>query len=334
MPKIRDLAEGLKSQIDVLYDRYDGIVLVCHSLGGLVARKYLLEEVKAGRPLRVKKLLLFAVPHNGAALASIADDISWQHRQLKQLCRNSEFVEELNQDWAQTDMLHRIDVHYVVAGQDRLVDKQSATHQWGNQNVTMIVDAGHISLVKPTSREDVSYQTFRKFVLGIPPVFLSMGGGRTEQQERFVESLRGYLRGEGLEPHTVEDYSDADPRPLVNVASLMRSCYGILVVAFERTFIEKGQERRAVEGRRVELVDVKLPPVWNQIEGSMAYALDLPLFVVAERGLLAAGVLESKYDWTVKWVTIDSDVTKDPEFRAAFKRWRNQVCARRGDRAT
>jgi len=61
-PRIRDLAEGLRSQIEVRYPDYKSIILVCHSLGGLVARKYLVEEVKRGKELRIDKLLLFAVP--------------------------------------------------------------------------------------------------------------------------------------------------------------------------------------------------------------------------------------------------------------------------------
>ena len=63
-PRIGDLAEGLRSQIEVRYPEYKSIALICHSLGGLVARKYLIEEVKQEGRLRVDKLLLFAVPNN------------------------------------------------------------------------------------------------------------------------------------------------------------------------------------------------------------------------------------------------------------------------------
>jgi triacylglycerol esterase/lipase EstA (alpha/beta hydrolase family) len=55
-PKIQELAEGLRTQIDVLYSRYSSIVLVCHSLDGLIARLYLINEVKHQRPVKVGKL--------------------------------------------------------------------------------------------------------------------------------------------------------------------------------------------------------------------------------------------------------------------------------------
>lgn len=150
-PRVRDLAEGLRSQLDNRFGRYASITLVCHSLGGLIARKYLVDEVQSGRKLRVNRLILFAVPNNGASLASVGSEISWRHNQLIQLSRNSEFVEELNSDWARLDM-SPVDVHYVVAGQDRVVDKLSAISQWGNDRVDTVVDADHCSLVKPSSR--------------------------------------------------------------------------------------------------------------------------------------------------------------------------------------
>jgi hypothetical protein len=78
-PKIQELAAGLRSQIENRYAHYGAFALVCHSLGGLIARRYIIEEVKDKRPLRVKRLALFAVPNNGAALASIGQFISWRH---------------------------------------------------------------------------------------------------------------------------------------------------------------------------------------------------------------------------------------------------------------
>jgi len=47
MPKIQELAAALKTEINNRYADFESIVLVCHSLGGLIARKYLLDEVKA-----------------------------------------------------------------------------------------------------------------------------------------------------------------------------------------------------------------------------------------------------------------------------------------------
>jgi hypothetical protein len=156
------------------------ITLICHSLDGLVARKYLIEEVKQGREIRIDKLLLYAVPNNGAGLAGVAKYISWQHNQLTQLCRNSELIEELNTDWSRLNLSERVKVRYVVAGQDRVVDKQSAVGQWGNSNVDSVLDADHVSVVKPRRPSDLSYLLFRQFVLGPAPVWPVPGSEDTE----------------------------------------------------------------------------------------------------------------------------------------------------------
>jgi hypothetical protein len=326
-PRIGDLAEGLRSQIEVRYPDYKSIALICHSLGGLVARKYLIEEVKQARRLRVDKLLLFAVPNNGSGLAGLARYISWQHNQLTQLCRNSELIDDLNTEWSRLKMNDRIKTRYVVAGQDRVVDKASAIGQWGNENVDQVLDADHVSVVKPRSRADMSYLLFRQFVLGPVPVFLSVGGGRTEDQEAFVKAIKDYFLSRDVEANTVE-YGTSNKQPLKDVEQRMKRCYGAAVLAFERTRIGLGMSRPGAKSQE-ELKDVRLPPVWNQIEATMAYTRGLPLLVLVEDGLQCEGMLESKYDWRVKLVNIRDPIVNDPEFLGMFQDWRESVVKKR-----
>lgn len=61
---VRDLRMFLSEQ----NDRYDTIVLVCHSQGGLVGKLYLLEELVSGRgqELKVDMVLTLSTPHRGA----------------------------------------------------------------------------------------------------------------------------------------------------------------------------------------------------------------------------------------------------------------------------
>jgi hypothetical protein len=327
--RVRDLAEGLRSQIEIRYPQYKAIMLVCHSLGGLVARKYLVEEVKrADAKLRVDKLLLYAVPNHGSALAGIGRHISWRHNQLIQLCRNSELVEELNADWKNLAIDQRVAVRYVVAGQDRVVDKQSAIHLWGNDRVDSILDVGHTSVVKPSKFDDLSYLIFRRFALGPAPVFLSVGGGRNPVQEAFVTAVKTFLNSRGVAAKTVDDYSTTNRQPLKDVERCMSHCFGAVVLAFERTYIESGSSRRGSPAEQ-PLHGVRLPPAWNQIEAAMAYTRGLPLLVLVEHGLTDEGMLESKYDWRVKRIDPEKPIVDDPEFLGMFEDWRNNVVMRR-----
>src|SRR5882762_4472723 len=52
--KIQDISKALKTEIDIRYKGYDRIVLVCHSLGGLVAKHYICHALKEGTPLRIQ----------------------------------------------------------------------------------------------------------------------------------------------------------------------------------------------------------------------------------------------------------------------------------------
>lgn len=156
-PGIATLADGLRSQIDSRYVHYSDITLVCHSLGGLVARKYLVEETKRGNMHRVRRLVLYATPNNGADLARPANWLSRQHHQLRQMTRRSDLLAELNSDWHTFDMSHHVKTTFIYPTQDRIVDEESAKGFWGNDAVKTIFGEGHRSVVKPDSPNSDSF---------------------------------------------------------------------------------------------------------------------------------------------------------------------------------
>jgi predicted alpha/beta hydrolase family esterase len=164
-PKIQVLASHLKTQIDYRYKKYSDIVLICHSLGGIVAREYILEEFKEDRPLKVSGLLLFAVPNTGAELATVGQYVSWRHWQLKQLAKESDFLDSLNKDWLRTKVYDRLRLMFVDAMNDRVVKRDSAHLHLGNTD-TATVPGTHRSLVKPTDANHDGFIVARDFLLG------------------------------------------------------------------------------------------------------------------------------------------------------------------------
>jgi predicted alpha/beta hydrolase family esterase len=163
-PKIQTLAEGLRTQIENRYARYMSIVLVCHSLGGLIARKYLIDEVKNKRPLKVQKLILYAVPNTGDGLADVAKIVSWRHGPIAQLCRSADLIQFLNEDWANLGLAERVMVKFVIAGQDSVVSEESAKAFWANPDTETIVSKGHIDVVKPEKATDDAFLILRNFI--------------------------------------------------------------------------------------------------------------------------------------------------------------------------
>lgn len=67
-PKIQSLATGLRTDIVTKYKEYDYIVLVCHSMGGLISKQYLLDEeeniLNFSNP--VKKVIMYGTPNIGS----------------------------------------------------------------------------------------------------------------------------------------------------------------------------------------------------------------------------------------------------------------------------
>jgi predicted alpha/beta hydrolase family esterase len=171
-PSIHTLARGLRTEIDLRYGEAEEITLVGHSLGGLIARQYLLEQVKSGRHTAARRLLMFATPNNGSELARAARKISCAHRQLKALCRGSEFLGAINDDWVDLDMGRRFAIQYVVAGSDTVVDEVSARHFWGTSHFEVVSGASHRSVIKPSKHSDLAYVIFKKFVTGELPSLL------------------------------------------------------------------------------------------------------------------------------------------------------------------
>lgn len=166
-PKIQTLSDALHTLLDVKYSDRKNIILVCHSLGGLIGRRYLVDQIKRKAELRVHGLLLYAVPNDGASLAGVASYITWRHNQLRQLCQDSDLIRDLESDWETNEMAGRVKVRYIVGGLDRVVSEKSARSTWGEPNVDVIADRGHIEIVKPQGAKDIPYLILKKFVLSL-----------------------------------------------------------------------------------------------------------------------------------------------------------------------
>lgn len=166
-PKIQTLSDALRTLLDVQYGDRKNLILVCHSLGGLIGRHYLVDVIKHKAELRVRGLLLYAVPNDGASLAGVGSYITWRHKQLRQLCKDSDLIRALDSDWETSEMAKRVNVRYIIGALDRVVSERSARSSWGNPNVDVVADRGHIEVVKPQSADDLPYLIFRKFVLSL-----------------------------------------------------------------------------------------------------------------------------------------------------------------------
>ena len=134
------------------------IAIVAHSMGGLVARRFVSLQFERGDRIDnlVRLFLFIASPHNGAVLANIGKHVPTLNKvQLNDLSTNSSFLFSLNADWnkwASSDYSKGSKIRCIVGENDKVVSINSAIGL--DSNPIPSLKAGHIDIVKPENETD------------------------------------------------------------------------------------------------------------------------------------------------------------------------------------
>lgn len=152
----QEIADGLTSAINNKYVGYEKILLVCHSMGGLIGKRCIIDRLLRKHEIRISGIIFFATPHRGAELAAVAAALSGEHKQALAIKPDTKFLEVLNNEWLERMCEAQVDTTYVSAAQDSIVSKESAE---GPRTSRREVDLGkgHINIVKPTSSDDFAF---------------------------------------------------------------------------------------------------------------------------------------------------------------------------------
>ena len=180
---IREYARQLHPYLmNILGSGTANIVFVCHSLGGLITKKILIEKgdtipsQQDGRSLwvRTKAIAFFATPHGGASIANIATRLKfliWPTQTLRYLKSNNDERFEINAKFRNIYDTNRFPVLSLYETRRSLlgwvVDKPSNDPGLPGVDPIAISNASHFSIVKPESRQDPSYQNLQMFLSGI-----------------------------------------------------------------------------------------------------------------------------------------------------------------------
>ena len=151
-------------------------------------------------------------------------------------------------------------------------------------------------------------------------IFISVGSAYTDAQKKFIDAVIQWLQNEGLSPQMLGKTVYPDKQPLKVIQETMMQCDGTLVIAFERIFVNDGQEKRGGTEATV-LQSQIIPTVWNQIETAMAYGLQQPILVLAEEGSRREGLLDDKFEWLVLPVKVDADIVNSRVFIGTLRSW-------------
>ncbi len=129
-------------------------------------------------------------------------------------------------------------------------------------------------------------------------VFLSRANPFIESQQRFLECLQKKLTSYNIKTITLQadNYDLTDS--LNYLKGMMRQCYGIIIVGFKQTFIEKGAKKKGGKANpnffypeEIDLSGQALTSPFCHIEGCIGLLYDLPLLIINEEGIREEGII-------------------------------------------
>ncbi|MEN8259438.1 MAG: tetratricopeptide repeat-containing protein [Pseudomonadota bacterium] len=201
-PDIKTLGSGLRTVLNNALPNYKKLVLVGHSMGGLVIQSYILEALAAQKPEgigRITEVVLFGTPSGGLKKASPA---AFLKNQIEDMAAYGSFIQTLRREWKRLVDDRRLErtpgVNFrltLVAGlKDKFVSTESALDPFPFDEKEL-VPGDHVDIVKPTSVDDLANQVLKKRLLRSTPsaVELALIYGRTEEAVRCMNRLKAAM---------------------------------------------------------------------------------------------------------------------------------------------
>ncbi|PSS47594.1 hypothetical protein C6560_16850 [Enterobacter sp. FS01] len=161
---IEKLARSLDSYLKVTLSDYEHIVLVAHSMGGLIAKNYILDYEYPIGPQPIGFVSL-AVPHKGSIqsyLLSPSGNVN-----AKGLRPLDEHLNAINDSWVERKE-SLPEAIYVTAQHDQYVSSVSSEpYNKIPKGQRFYLDKDHNSICKPEDKNDTAFIVVRDFLKGI-----------------------------------------------------------------------------------------------------------------------------------------------------------------------
>lgn len=159
---VEKLAEHLDSFIRSTCKNFKNIILICHSMGGLVARKYIVNLLNKERNLgKIKGLITYATPHLGSGIANRFKLLVYYplkflqifsldyFAQISDLSKNSNLINSINDDWNNLNVSLKLNFIRVYGLADPIVSEESAMYEMDNRSIYGFADKNHFNIIKP-----------------------------------------------------------------------------------------------------------------------------------------------------------------------------------------
>lgn len=146
---INEISKLLESRIQYTCADYKNIILIGHSMGGLVAKRFILDDLKKNTDSKVKLYVSLATPHSGSIIANYGK-LLIKNVQTKDLAALSDSISTMNNEWVQNKNLPtRI---YGQGAYDKIVSKESSIALDADSQKVIYSDDDHFSIIVPETK--------------------------------------------------------------------------------------------------------------------------------------------------------------------------------------
>lgn len=158
---IEELGNLLTTETRFSLDHYDRIIVIAHSMGGLITKSHIINNAKQGKNHKIKLFISLAVPHLGSELAVYGKLVS-SNIQILNLAPLNEVCPKLNDEWVKLPI--KPSIKYFYGTHDTTVPKTSAV---GTDNIIqdqIACNDDHTSIAKPAGLTSTTMNAIIKFL--------------------------------------------------------------------------------------------------------------------------------------------------------------------------
>lgn len=158
---VSELASNLSNHLRFTLSQYDNIYVIAHSMGGLITKSLISDELKQNGSTKIKLFISLAVPHQGAELSVLGGLIS-SNLQIDNLNPVKDFINNLNQRWVNLDA--KPITKYFYGNYDDVVTKHSAVAIDKIEKDIVSAAEDHNTISKPENESSIVYISVQQFL--------------------------------------------------------------------------------------------------------------------------------------------------------------------------
>ncbi|HKQ09274.1 MAG TPA: tetratricopeptide repeat-containing protein [Blastocatellia bacterium] len=302
-PNIETIGKGLRTLLNTYANDYERIILVGHSMGGLVIQGFILEELvnRARTHLdRITEVILYGTPSGGLKKAGWGGFLKNQIADMDDL---GPFIQKLRNGWTQLVDDQRSDPKRLaqfrltlVAGmKDQFVPQESSLDPFPFDEHEL-APGNHVEVVKPVVVGDFPFRILKKRLLrpGLTAVERALINGESEEairEVRRVQAAAELADVDGLLDMATKRSGSQSPMPIADK---------VLGLAL----LDNEQYRQAAD-LLTQYVEFQMPDSGSRPFASDAQAIQQLAIALSGAGDIAGAVTRLKQ--------LDPQVQDDPE---------------------